>query len=114
MMMDVNRLISYTLRAGVIASGLLALVGLVSWALNGFSNLPEIQGRDIGDKILAGLAGDPSGLVYCAVAVLIATPVLRVALSTLYFAFEGDKKYVLITFSVLAMLLFALFSGVSG
>ena len=114
MTMDVNRLISYTLRTGVFASAILALIGLASWALKGFSNLQEAVGKDIGNKVVAGLSGDPSGLVYFAVVVLIATPVLRVTLSTLYFAFEGDKKYVLITFSVLAMLLFALFSGFVG
>ena len=112
--MDVNRLISYALRAGVLTSAFLAVVGLASWALGGFGNRPEITGKDIGNTILAGLTGDPAGLIYCAVVVLIATPVFRVALSTFYFAFEGDKKYVLITFSVLAMLLFALFSGFAG
>ena len=60
------------------------------------------------------LTGAPSGLVYLAIVLLIATPVLRVALSTVYFANAGDKKYVVITLAVLAMLLFALLSGYSA
>jgi uncharacterized membrane protein len=109
--MDVNRLIFYTLRIGVLISALFAGLGLASWAIGGFANSEAISGTAINTTIVSGLSGNPSGLVYLAVAVLIATPVLRVALSTLYFAYEGDKKYVLITVTVLAMLLFALVSG---
>ena len=111
MTLDVNRLIFYTLRIGVLSSVLLAVAGLGSWAVGGFANLDAISGTAINATIISGLAGNPSGLFYLAVAVLIATPVLRVALSTVYFLYEGDRKYVLITVTVLAMLLFALFSG---
>lgn len=109
--MDVNRLIFYTLRIGVLISVLLAILGLVAWAIGGFGSLETVSGTAINETIISGLAGNPSGLVYLAIAVLIATPVLRVGLSSLYFAYEGDRKYVLITVTVLAMLLFALFSG---
>jgi uncharacterized membrane protein len=53
-------------------------------------------------------------MIYLGVAVLVATPVVRVALSTFYFAHEADKRYVLITLGVLSMLIFALVSGSSG
>ena len=109
--MDVNRLIFYTLRIGVLISVLFAILGLTSWAIEGFDSLEALSGTTINASIISGLAGNPSGLIYLAIAVLIATPVLRVALSSVYFAFEGDKKYVLITVTVLAMLLFALVSG---
>ena len=111
MTLDVNRLIFYTLRIGVLVSVMLAIVGLATWSVGGFANLDAVSGTAIDSTIISGLAGNPSGLVYLAVAALIATPVLRVALSTVYFLYEGDRKYVLITITVLAMLLFALFSG---
>jgi uncharacterized membrane protein len=112
--LDVNRLIFYTLRIGVLTSALVATIGLAAWGIGGFANLEAVSGSAINASIISGLTGNPSGLVYLAVAVLIATPVLRVGLSTVYFAYEGDRKYVLITITVLAMLLFALFSGSGG
>ena len=111
MTLDINRLIFYTLRVGVLVSVLLAILGLTAWAIGGFANLEAISGTNIYATTISGFAGNPSGLIYLAVAVLIATPILRVALSSLHFAYEGDRKYVLITVTVLAMLLFALISG---
>ncbi|HET7405318.1 MAG TPA: DUF1634 domain-containing protein [Candidatus Bathyarchaeia archaeon] len=109
--MDVNRLIFYTLRTGVLISAMLAVIGLTSWALGGFPDVGAISGSGIYSSILSGLTGNSAGLVYLAIAVLIATPVMRVALSVFYFAYEKDRKYVLITITVLAMLIFALVSG---
>ncbi|HEX4921747.1 MAG TPA: DUF1634 domain-containing protein [Candidatus Bathyarchaeia archaeon] len=106
-----NRLIFYTLRTGVLVSALLAVIGLTSWAVGGFPDIEAISGSAISNSIMSGLTGNPAGLVYLAIAVLIATPILRVALTTVYFAYEKDRKYVLITVTVLAMLIFALVSG---
>jgi uncharacterized membrane protein len=112
--LDLNRLISYTLRIGVLASAFLGLAGLVAWAIMGSSNLSPISGSQVGTTIASAIGGNASGLIYLGVAVLVATPVFRVALSTFYFAHEGDKRYVLITLAVLSMLIIALLSGVSG
>lgn len=110
--MDLNRLISYSLRIGVLLSALLSVSGLASWAATGFPNLGTASGSSIGSSIGSAISGNAAGLIYLAVAVLIATPVFRVALSTFYFANQGDRKYVVITLVVLSMLIFALFSGV--
>ncbi len=112
--MDLNRLISYSLRIGVLTSALLSLVGLTEWAATGYANLSPVSGSAVTGTIGSAASGNPAGLIYLAVAVLVATPVFRVALSTFYFARDGDKRYVLITIAVLSMLIFALFSGVSG
>lgn len=112
--MDLNRLISYSLRIGVLASALLALIGLVAWAATGNSNLSAVSGVEVGNTIASALVGNASGMIYLGVAVLVATPVFRVALSTFYFAHDGDKRYVLITLAVFSMLIFALVSGSSG
>ncbi len=112
--MDLNRLISYSLRIGVLASAALSLVGLAAWVATGSESIITASGSKVGDAIGSIVNGNPSGLVYLAVALLIATPVFRVALSSVYFAKERDKKYVLITLVVLSMLIFALISGSMG
>jgi len=112
--LDLNRLISYSLRIGVLTSTLLSLVGLTAWVATGYPNLSAVSGSGVTDTIASAASGNAAGLIYLAVAVLVATPVFRVALSTLYFARDKDKRYVLITLAVLSMLMFALFSGVSG
>jgi len=112
--LDLNRLISYSLRIGVLTSALLSLAGLTAWAVTGYANLSAASGSGVTGTIGSAASGNPAGLIYLAVAVLVATPVFRVALSTFYFARDRDKRYVLITLAVLSMLTFALFSGVSG
>ena len=93
---------------------MLTLFGLTAWAATGYANLAAASGSGVTGTIGSAAGGNPAGLIYLAVAVLVATPVFRVALSTFYFARDGDKRYVLITVAVLSMLIFALFSGVSG
>jgi uncharacterized membrane protein len=112
--LDLNLLISYSLRIGVLASALLGLTGLISWVATGTVNLSAISGSGVGNTIASAFAGNPSGLIYLGVAVLVATPVFRVALSTFYFASQRDKRFVMITLAVLSMLIFALVSGISG
>jgi uncharacterized membrane protein len=112
--MDLNRLVSYSLRVGVFASALLSAVGLFVWAAGGFKNLVATMGSEIVGIITSAVRGNPSGIIYLAIAILIATPVFRVAVSSVYFARERDSKYVLISLAVLSMLIFALVSGYAG
>jgi uncharacterized membrane protein len=112
--MDLNHLISYSLRIGVLTSAFLSLAGLLAWAATGYANLSAVSGSSVSGTIASAVTGSAAGLIYLAIAVLVATPVFRVALSTFYFAHERDKRYVLITLIVLSMLIFALFSGISG
>ena len=112
--MDLNRLISYSLRIGVLTSAILSLSGLAIWGATGFHDLGTASGSSIGSTIGSATSGNAVGMIYLAVAVLVATPVFRVAMSTFYFARQDDKKYVAITLVVLSMLIFALLSGVVG
>ena len=112
--MDLNKLVSYSLRIGVFASALLSLVGLFVWVASGFDNIVSAAGSEIGKTLASAFVGNDSGIIYLAILILIATPVFRVAISSVYFAKEGDGKYVLISLAVLSMLLFALFSGYAG
>ena len=109
--MDLNRLVAYLLRAGVVLGASLALIGLTIWATQGFGNPVPIESYDILSVVELATTGSASGIVYLGVIILMATPILRVSLSTVYFSKEMDGKFVVITIIVLAMLLFALFSG---
>ena len=108
---DLNRLVSYSLRIGVLASALLSLVGLFVWAARGFSSVAAAAGSEITRTLFLAVDGDESGIIYLAIAILIATPVFRVAISSVYFVRERDGKYVLISLAVLCMLIFAMVSG---
>jgi uncharacterized protein len=112
--MDLNRLVAYSLRAGVFTSALLSVVGLVLWAGGGFNNRVAVAGSAIAVALASAFDGSDSGIIYLAIVVLLATPVFRVAVSAAYFVREGDRKYVLISLAVLTMLLFALVSGYAG
>jgi uncharacterized membrane protein len=112
--MDINRLISSTLRIGVVASVVLALLGLTSWLSGGSGSLSVASGSGVGSALLSAFQQNPSGLIYLGVAVLVATPIVRVGLTTVYFSHEKDGKYVLISLIVLSMLFLALFSGSTG
>lgn len=109
--MDLNRLLAYSLRVGVLVGAVLSLAGLGFWAVRGFGPVDSASGSNVGSLLASAITGNPAGIVYLGVIILIATPIFRVALSVLFFAFEKDRKYVAITLLVLGMLVFALVSG---
>ena len=53
-------------------------------------------------------------MIQLGILLLIATPIARVALSLIGFAVERDRKYMLITAIVLAVLLYSLITGGAG
>src|SRR5713101_2588797 len=108
--LELNRLVAYSLRIGVFVGASLALVGLTIWAAQGFSTPDTVNSSDIVDVLSSGFNGNPAGIAYLGMIVLIATPIFRVGLSTVYFGREKDRTYVVITLLVFGMLLFALFS----
>jgi uncharacterized membrane protein len=62
--------------------------------------------------LAAGLAQfQGEAIVILGLLVLIATPVMRVAISVLAFIYQGDRLFTLITSVVLCLLLFSLFLG---
>ena|SRR2546422_10191363 len=109
--MDLNRLLAYSLRIGVLVGAFLGLVGLMFWASRGFGPVDSINGSNVSSLLASAITGNPAGIVYLGVIILIATPIFRVVVSVLFFTFEGDRKYVAITLLVLGMLVFALVSG---
>ena len=109
--MDLNKIVSYSLRAGVLTSAILSLAGLGLWAYGGFKVLGPSTLLGIPVIVGSAISGDATSIIYLAVILLIATPIFRVAVSSVYFAAERDERYVGITLLVLAMLIFALFSA---
>jgi uncharacterized membrane protein len=123
--------ISVVLRWGVMLSGLVILIGILAFALThttGYAQVPAHHLRDLlayhqsrgpgyfptaVHEVLAGaLAGKPYAIIAFGVILLIATPVVRVAMSVLFFLAQRDRLYVAITLFVLAVLLASLFTGV--
>jgi uncharacterized membrane protein len=107
---DLNRIIAYSLRIGVLIGVFLAIAGLSISAIQGFNSSDALNNFSLVSIPSSAFAGNASGIAYLGILVLIATPILRVSLAVLYFGIERDRKYVIITLLVLAMLLFALFS----
>ena len=107
--MDLNRVISYSLRAGVATGSLLGLLGLALWGLQGFGNTQPAAGLGVFDTLLSAVQGNVTGVVYLGVILLVATPVFRVFLSAVYFGASRDAKYLGISLLVFAMIILGLF-----
>ena len=124
--MRAERLISNVLRVGVLTSLTTILLGTVI----AFAHHPEYitsprellnltRPSDTGPHtlrdVLAGLANlRGQAIVVLGLLMLIATPVVRVAVSILLFLEEGDLTYVAITSTVLALLLVSFLLGTVG
>jgi uncharacterized membrane protein len=103
-----NRLISQTLRIGVLLSAALAVVGLsllVAGPLTGFSSA-TVHGTPFrAFDFLSGLAhGQPLDILLLAFIVLIVTPLIRVIISVALFAQAHDRPFTVLTLTVLLLL----------
>ena len=115
--------ISTLLITGVLVSAAVLVFGLLLMAITGQTGYHETldpqlllapQGSVIFPRTIAGvvqgaLALKPFAVIELGALLLIATPVLRVAVSVLVFLYEGDRLYVAITLLVLFLLLFSIF-----
>jgi len=117
---DIELLVGRLLRTGVITASCIVLIGGILFLIqHGSSPMPSyhhFNGEDssfttFGGIISSTLQFDAKGIVQFGVMVLIATPVLRIALSLLGFALEKDKLYVIITTIVLCVMLFSTIGG---
>lgn len=105
-------LIGWVLQGGVFLSAFVILVGVLL--------LPTRPGGLSPQRLLvfpftwSALVTDlvqfhPQGIIILGLLLLIATPVLRVAVSIVTFVVEHDRTYIIITCLVLAILLFSIF-----
>lgn len=110
-------IIAYVLRGGVLLSAGVIVLGVLLYATGGGA------GGAIGSRptpstfgaVLAGVArGDGRAVIELGLLILLATPVLRVAVSTVTFALERDWRYVAITAAVLTVLILSFVLGKGG
>ncbi len=107
-------LVSAVLIIGVSLSAALIALGFVGALAVGWSG--SLTGAPVGDgaatdfsRLFDGLAAlRPVAIAQAGLVALVATPVVRVAASVVAFAMEGDRLYVAITLTVLAILLASL------
>ena len=116
---SIERTLSTLLRAGVLISGLIVLAGGIYYlAAHGaepadyrhFAGQPAAH-RIIGQIAATAFALRAQSVIQFGILALIATPILRVAVSLVGFTMERDAKYVGITALVLALLLYSLIEG---
>jgi len=106
----VERIISLTLRIGVVASSLLVITGLVLYlisAANSFIPTSEVNGLKLAELLLQG---SPEGIILLGVIVLILTPVVRVLELLIDYAWARDKIYIILSMAVLILMLFGIFA----
>ncbi len=115
----VENLIAKTLRGGVVAAALVLISGAALY-LGGnpwlrvnykiFRGEPE-QLKTAQGVVRCAFSGQPQCLMQLGLLLLIATPILRVALSAVAFALDGDRMYLGFTLFVLGVLLYSLFGA---
>jgi len=117
---DIEKLIGYLLRYGVITASLIVFVGGIIYlhqyqhssipAYNTF--VGERAGFTTIRQIISGVGTfNAKGIIQLGVLVLIATPILRIFFSLIGFILEKDRLYILITFVVLSVMMFSIFGG---
>ena len=103
-------LVSGVLRLGVALSGLLILVGLGLMAWSGDVSCPygvlSVEWVLWGDPFLG-----PSHVLFLGFLVLVATPMVRVAVSVVAYVMDRDWVYAAITGLVLIVLVAGMFMG---
>jgi uncharacterized membrane protein len=105
----VERIVSRVLGIGIAISLVLMLVGLVLGLASGDGMPTHVV--SLGD-LVSGL-GEPDAAAYLSLGLLalIATPFVRVAGCIVAFALEGDRRYVVVTAVVLAVMCLGVLLG---
>jgi len=102
---DLAKVVSLTLRVGVITSSVLVIAGLILVYLEHLRTIFNTSHYSF-VGVLQGLeAGKPEAIILLGVIVLISTPIVRVLELALDFAYKKDKLYVILSFAVLTFML---------
>ena len=118
---SMSKILGVVLRSGVVLSGIIITLGtalfIANHSLDDTSSYltynPSVVPHGNFPVSLASIASgllalDPLSIIALGFLVLLATPVARVALSLFLFAAERDRKFVYLTATVLAILLFSI------
>jgi uncharacterized membrane protein len=115
---NVYGVVYHALLYGMIASSVLFAIGLVrGMMLHTYFPLTEqwVTSHYHWNVAVHGLATlDPTVLMMVACVLLILTPVVRVFVSIIAFAAEGDRKYVLVTSTVLVVIILSVVLSKAG
>jgi len=117
--LELEKILGSLLRAGVLASAIVVLIGIILYAAAPHPNVryfhifkgEPAELRSVHSILQAALALKPDGIIQFGLLLLLATPVARVLLSMLAFACQKDRVYVLVTLIVLSALAFSLAGG---
>jgi uncharacterized membrane protein len=122
----VDRMISWVLRGGVTISLVVVIAGLIITfvhhpeyfrsrpALGALTNAGTSYPSSIASVIEGVREFRGQAIVTLGLLLLIATPVVRVAVSIAVFVIEGDRLYVVITTAVLGFLILSFVLGANG
>ena len=103
--------LSLLLRAGVLLSGAIVLLGLAIMAATGDTSCSrgvlDLRWMLLGDPFL-----EPSHVIFLGFITLIATPVIRIAASVTMFYRARDRAFAVITATVLLILVISFVLGV--
>ncbi len=110
---QVETLIGQVLRAGVLLSCFVTLIGLVLYLAHHATAIPDYRVfhsvnaplRSVYQVVPRAFLGYPLSIIQLGVLLLIATPVARVAFLVVAFALERDRMYVVVSGLVLVILL---------
>jgi uncharacterized membrane protein len=115
----IEAIIGDLLRAGVVFSGAIVLIGGMVYLIHQGNTVPHygvFHGepsdlRSVSGIVRDALAPHGRGIIQLGLLFLIATPVARVVFSIFAFAVQQDWLYVVVTVIVLAVLTFSLTGG---
>lgn len=107
------------LRWGVITAAVVTAAGVVLFLARHGGETPDFHAfrgeptglRSIHGVVAAAAGGEGRAVIQLGLLLLVATPIVRVALSLVGFARERDGRFVAITAVVLAILLFSFLAG---
>jgi uncharacterized membrane protein len=107
----VQHWVHLSLVTGLVLSGGLLILGLVVALLSG---QPRLHGPPppLRDVLRAAAAGEGDALLQVGLLVLVATPVVRVAVLALGWGLSGDRRFMAVSLVVLALLAVSFFLGV--
>lgn len=107
---------SGVLRIGVLLSAAIVIIGVLMFYVRYAANRADVRRFPHSlAAVMHGLAnGDARSVIVLGLLVLLATPVLRVAVSIFTFALERDWRYVVISSIVLGVLVVSFFLGRGG
>ncbi len=113
--LDLETVISWVLRLGVLSSMGIIGGGVVMWILAGQTGYAAHQYPTSLPQIWSGLVvWRPLAVVQAGLLVLILTPVIQVAASVAMFIKDRDRIFASLAMAVLTLLLLGIFYGAGG